>query len=247
MKLKDQKKPLGVVLAICASLNCTMAGAQANAAGSASSCLVVPSLEVNVGTPVEGVLELMNVDRGAIVQQGQLLARLSASVEEAAVSYSAAKAEFGARKRERNEDLRRQKLISAQELDEIETERRLSELELRERREQLRLRSIFSPLRGVIVERYRARGDLVNREKIFRIAQLDPLHVEAVVPAQLFGKLQNGQKRSVRLELLNIDVQATVSTVDRVIDPASGTFRVRLTLPNPKYEIPSGLRCSVVF
>lgn len=222
-------------------------GGNALAQGAASTCVVVPSMEVNVGTPVEGVLETVTVDRGALVQQGQLLARLEASVEAAAVSYSVAKAEFGNRKRQRNEELRRQQLISDQELDEIETERRLSELELRERQEHLRLRSIHSPIRGVVVERYRNRGDLVSRERIFRIAQLDPLHVEVVVPASLFGKVQNGQKRQVRLELLNISLPATVSTVDRVIDPASGTFRVRLALPNPKHEIPSGLRCSVDF
>lgn len=221
--------------------------AQSPAAGVASTCLVVPSLEVNVGTPVDGVLEVVNVDRGDVVERGQLLARLNSGVESAAVSYVAAKVEFGTRKRERNEDLRRQQLISEQELDEIETERRLAQLELREREEQLRLRSIVSPMRGVVVERFRGRGDMVSREKIFRLAQLDPLHVEAVIPAQMFGKVKLGQKGRVGLELIGSELEATVSSVDRVIDPASGTFRVRLALPNPKYRIPSGLRCSVGF
>lgn len=223
------------------------AHAQPLAAGVASTCLVVPSLEVNVGTPVDGVLEVVNADRGDLVERGQLLARLNSGVESAAASYVAAKVEFGTRKRDRNEDLRRQQLISEQELDEIETERSLAQLELREREEQLRLRSIVSPMRGVVVERFRGRGDMVSREKIFRLAQLDPLHVEAVIPAQMFGKVKLGQKGKVGLELIGTEVQATVSSVDRVIDPASGTFRVRLALPNPKYEIPSGLRCSLGF
>ncbi len=38
-----------------------------------------------------------------------------------------------------------------------------------------------------------------------------------------------------------------VTIVDRVIDPASGTFGVRLELPNPDYQLPSGLKCSVKF
>jgi hypothetical protein len=40
---------------------------------------------------------------------------------------------------------------------------------------------------------------------------------------------------------------AVVKIVDTVIDAASGTFGVRLELPNPDYHIPAGLKCQVVF
>lgn len=213
----------------------------------ASTCLLVPSMDVSVGTPVDGVLEAVNADRGDVVQAGQMLARLNAGVESAAVALVEAKAQFGQRKLSRNEDLYRKQLISSQEVDELETERELANRELRERREQLRLRSITSPIRGVVVERYRNRGDLVKQEKIFRIVQLDPLYVETVVAGDFFGRLKVGQVIQVQLPVLKQTVSAKVSTVDRVIDPASGTFRVRLTLPNPRNDIPSGLRCQVNF
>ena len=38
-----------------------------------------------------------------------------------------------------------------------------------------------------------------------------------------------------------------LATVDRVVDGTSGTFGVRLELPNPDYAVPSGLRCQVRF
>ena len=41
--------------------------------------------------------------------------------------------------------------------------------------------------------------------------------------------------------------KAKVTIVDRVIDAASGTFGVRLELPNPKYRLPAGLKCKVSF
>ena len=210
-------------------------------------CMLLPSLEVDVGTPVDGVLESVTVDRGDIVAAGKLLARLNTGVEAAAVDYQAAKAKFGARKLDRNKDLQAKQLISSQELDEIETEHRLAELELNQKQEQLKLRSILSPMDGVIVDRYRNRGDLVKQEKIFRIAKLSPLHVEAVAPAALFRRIQVGQRFQVALPLLGTKVTANVSNVDKVIDAASGTFRVRLQLPNPKYELPSGLRCNIDF
>jgi cobalt-zinc-cadmium efflux system membrane fusion protein len=36
-----------------------------------------------------------------------------------------------------------------------------------------------------------------------------------------------------------------VTQIDRVLDPASNTFRVRLALPNPGHRLPAGLRCRV--
>jgi len=41
--------------------------------------------------------------------------------------------------------------------------------------------------------------------------------------------------------------KANVTVVDQIIDAASGTFGVRLTLPNPKNTIPVGLKCKVRF
>jgi hypothetical protein len=38
-----------------------------------------------------------------------------------------------------------------------------------------------------------------------------------------------------------------VTVVDRVVDAASGTFGVRLELPNPDYKLPGGLKCDIRF
>ena len=39
----------------------------------------------------------------------------------------------------------------------------------------------------------------------------------------------------------------TVRLVDKVMDAASGTFVVRMELPNPKGTLPAGLKCRVRF
>lgn len=210
-------------------------------------CLIEPSLEVNVGTPVDGVIQSIHADRGDVVAPGQVLARMVAGVELAAVELQTAKAEFGARKRARNEELQRKNLISQQELDELTTEQRLAELELKEREEQLKLRAVQSPIHGVVVDRYRNSGDIVRQEKIFRLVQLDPLFVETVVPGSRFGRVRNGQTFNVTLQHMSGKLEAKVVAVDRVIDAASGTFRVRLSLPNPGMRIPPGQRCRVNF
>ena len=51
---------------------------------------------------------------------------------------------------------------------------------------------------------------------------------------------------SVLPELAGVSaVSARVTHVDRVIDVASNTFRVRLSLPNPGQALPAGARCKV--
>jgi hypothetical protein len=38
-----------------------------------------------------------------------------------------------------------------------------------------------------------------------------------------------------------------VVIADRVVDAASGTFGIRVELPNPKLVLPAGLKCKVRF
>jgi len=130
------------------------------------------------------------------------------------------------------------------------TETKLHEEELKKDRESLKLRSIVSPLDGVVVERKLAPGELVRTDKsvVLRLAQLHPLNVEVIAPAQLFGSVQVGSVGRVNLApFVQGAHQARVVVVDKLIDAASGTFGVRLQLPNPGYKIPAGIKCTVEF
>jgi len=219
-------------------------------ASGALECLIEPSLVVNVGSSVDGVLEQVLVDRGATVHKGQVVARLQSGVEAAAVKLSEARVEFGKRKVERNEALYQKQLISAQDRDELVTEVKLREEELKKDRETLRLRTIMSPINGVVVERKLAPGDFIRTDKsmVMKLAQIDPLNVEVIAPASIYGTVKVGMAGNVSLEpLLPGSYKAKVVVVDKVVDAASGTLGVRLQLPNPGHKIPAGIKCTVDF
>jgi len=80
---------------------------------------------------------------------------------------------------------------------------------------------------------------------VVKIARIDPLRVEAVLPAERFGTIAPGQAVSLMLSLEGREVvhEARIERVDPVLDAASGTFAVRLQLPNSDAAIPSGLEC----
>lgn len=213
-------------------------------------CMVEPHKVVNVGMSVDGVLEEVMVERGDLVKKGQVLAKLTTGVESASVELSRARVEFDRRKVERNEDLFNKQLISEQERDEMMTEFDLHQAELKRELESLKLRTILSPIDGVVVERRLSTGEMIRADKsvVLTLAQINPLNVEVIAPASMFGSIRVGSQGTVNLEpFSNRSLKANVAVVDKLIDAASGTFWIRLHLPNPDYKIPAGIRCTVKF
>lgn len=239
------------------------------------ACLIQPSLVVALSSPVEGVLETVTVDRGAVVREGQVLATLESSLEKAAVAVAKAKAdaqaplkstqaklEFSVRKLARAEDLSHKQTLSRHELDEAQTERnlaeinrleavenqRLAELELRRADAALALRTIRSPIAGVVVERLLSPGEVVKLTPILKLARIDPLRIEVFAPLSWLGKLSVGMEADVIPDSSPAAVyRARVTEIGRVLDAASGTVHVELELPNASLNLPAGLKCTVRF
>lgn len=91
-------------------------------------------------------------------------------------------------------------------------------------------------------------GEFVSDDEILRLVQLDPLHIEVVVPVEYLDSIRTGMQATVHPQQpVGGEYQAEVVTVDQVVDAASGTFGVRLALPNHEYKLPAGLRCTVAF
>lgn len=246
----------------------------AAAAGSrALDCMIQPHLVVQVGSGVPGLIESIAVDRGDRVERGQALVQLVARVERAALAVARERAaqqgevavarssrELAERELERARELHAQNFVSQTYLDKARAEARVAggrNESAQERRSlaarevelaaaQLAQRTIRSPIDGVVIERFMAPGEFVDQKPMLRIAAVDPLRVDVLVPASAFGQIAPGQRASVVPELLSRSAhEAVVRTVDRVVDAATNTFRVRLELPNPGAALPAGLRCKV--
>ncbi len=238
-------------------------------------CLISPEQVADVGSQVIGVIDAVHVDRGDVVKKGQIVATLRADVERAALGVARSKADADAEMRAatanrdlakqrlaRAEDLFNKKFISEQALEQARSEADIAAQKLAQAREQQKIwqrelglagaqleqRVIRSPIDGVVVERYLNSGERIEVKPVLRVATIDPLRVEVVVPAALYGQIQPGADGTVRPDLPHIGtLAAKVTLVDRVIDAASNTFRVRMQLPNPKLEVPAGSRCRADF
>lgn len=239
------------------------------------ACVIKPSAEISIGTPVEGLIQTVPVDRGDWVIKGQVIVTIESSLEEATVALAKAKAEaeatlkssqvkvgFSSRNLERAMDLFKTNSIARHDVDQAQTEkalaemsyqeasenRRLAELELHRAVAALHLRTIRSPINGVVVDRLLSPGELARQTPVMKLAQVDPLRVEVYAPLSLLGRLKTGMRADVRPEGKGQPVyQAKIVVVNRVVDSASGTFGVRLEMPNLNNAIAAGLACAVEF
>lgn len=239
-------------------------------------CLMDATQRVKLGASVTGLIRAVHVNRGDIVRRGQVVAQLAAEVEEAnaalarvrarndaPVASAELRADHARRRAGRLERLRASNAVSERDYDEAATEARVAALALRDAQmnleaaqaellraeEQVAQRRLVSPLDGIVVERHLAAGEYLHEQaQLLTLAQIDPIHVEVYLPVAYFGQVAPGDTATVMPEQpVGGAHQARVSVVDRVMDAASGTFGVRLLLPNPDLALPAGLRCRVKF
>ena len=218
-----------------------------------------------------GIVHQVHVKRGESVRAGQVLVTLRADVERANASAAKTRAAVDAevlaaqtgvtlaeQKQRRAQSLQAQNFVSPQAVDlargELDiAQQKLNQVKGQQRiwveergvaEAQLALRTVRSPFDGVVVERFVNPGERVDDRPLVRVAVIDPLRVELMVPTAQYGSFSLGDSVTIRPELPGAGaVNATVQHVDRVFDAASNSFRVQLSLPNADHRLPAGLRC----
>lgn len=199
------------------------------------------------------------------VEKAQLdLARATAQMG-AGLEAARARQQLAGIRASRMRELFEQGAVTKEELEQVLYEEELSVLGVREVEEALLMagldvkvaeamlsrRTVRSPVDGVVIELFLSPGELVNRTgsaEIVRIAQAHPLKIDVIAPLSLFRKIKAGQKALVSpQDPIGGIHEATVRVVDPLVDAASGTFRIRLELPNEDLQVPAGVRCRVQF
>jgi len=238
-------------------------------------CVIQPSVAVELSSSASGVLSHIYVERSQWVSRGEIVAQLESSAEQAALELIQAKvdssleiefrgqsASLASRQLNRVNEARTREFLSHEEIDTRKTEARLSKIQLEQAEENKRFlnmelleakktlerRSIRSPINGLVTEQLKYIGEFVDGDPVVKVVQLNPLYIQTIVSAEYMGDITPGMQASIQTSSGgDARYLATVDTVDQVVDIASGTFGVRLTLPNPEYSNTAGLRCTVQF
>lgn len=239
-------------------------------------CLIEPQDRIEVATPVEGIVAEVAIERGDRVEAGQVIVRLDSEVEQIALALAQARAanDHGIRARaarvafleaqsERNATLAARNAISAtvaeesrleveiarEELEEARLELEFARIEAQQAAAVLDLKTLRAPVSGIVTERLLSPGEYQqNQSHIVTIARMDVLRVEAFAPLSYFPRLSVGDPVLVRPEApIGGSYEGRIEVIDRVFDPATATFGLRIAVPNPDLALPAGLRCDVAF
>lgn len=237
-----------------------------------TDCVVRPNTVVELTSADQGVLDAVRVRRGTTVAKGDVIGLLEDQMQRAEVRLARLRAEntvaleaakdrvaFRLAEKTRAEDLaaRGATTRSAKEQSEIEYQLALRELDGAERELEfaqaqlekaemmLERRKILSSVSGVVMRVTRTAGEYVTEQApVATIVALDPLHVEAYLPIADYPLLNTGQVAQISIAApFDLLAEARVDVIDRMFDAASGTFGVRLLVPNPEGKIPSGVKC----
>ncbi|MFK8030205.1 MAG: efflux RND transporter periplasmic adaptor subunit [Gammaproteobacteria bacterium] len=274
-KLVDVRKICSLAIAGFVAVCLMPVSAAESVDGMDFDCLLDPKTQVMVGAPTQGIVDAVKVKRGDKVSAGDVLATLDSRLEKAELKHAQMRSQMtsdiAARQADyrlakvtmnRLEDLYKKKLAPAQQRDEavaaLEVARmalaqardnqQLSEQEYARAREVVAQHVIRSPISGVVVDQVAFPGEFIYENPLMIVAQVDPLKVEAILPARFFGGVDVGMSASVWPEIENgAPLEVTISSVDRIIDSASGTFTVHLEVENPDNKIPAGQRCRLAF
>lgn len=245
-------------------------------AGTGFDCIARPKAVTELASQGQGVLTEILVERGDTVTRGQVVARLDSELQQSAVGLARIRAEneaaiaagqarlkFRQTEFDRVTTLMDRGSTSQATLDEAAVElqlargevemamaeRRIAEAELAQARQRLARREVVAPFDAVVVEVTASLGEHAHEEApVMTLAQLDPLRVEAYLPILYNGQVVHGQEAVVAFPA-PIDTRRTaqVTAIDRVFDAASGTFGIRLDLPNPGFALPGEIRCTLRF
>lgn len=188
------------------------------------------------------VVEIL-VEEGDRVTEGQVLARLDG--DRLRLEMERARANLGKLDQEykRNMQLFERGLVSSGAFEDLKYE--LEALRAIYRLTQLEYdyTQIRAPIPGVIAQRHIRLGNtLAVNEPVFQVTELDPLVAYLHIPEREFRRLEAGQAAELVLDAIpGQRFKAQVQRISPVVDPATGTFKVTMEVPDQDGRLKPGM------
>lgn len=198
-----------------------------------------------IGAPVGGILQTVDVDLGTRVQEGQAIAKIwSASIAE-----SLAKAVLSHQTLDRERKLRAGKVTSQASLDEAEAMHRAACQQLRtlgfteaqieemgKRPQEQVLMEVRAPFAGEIAERTAVRGALVEMgQQLFTLVDHSTVWAMLQIPEASLARAQVGQAVELRVDSLPGKVfVGRLTWIGLGVDERTRMARARAEFDNPE-------------
>jgi membrane fusion protein, multidrug efflux system len=226
--------------------------------------------DVDIRARVEGFLETVNFQEGTFVKQGDLLYTIDRKPLEAIVAEGkASQATAEARLSKANNDVTRytplvaKQAVSKQELDNALADQDASKSQVEAAKASVEKATldlgytrVTSPISGLVGTTQVKPGNLVGRGEstlLTTISQINPILFKVGVTEADYlrvarqviaaGKSSGGSRAGIELTLADGTLYpqtGKINTVERAVDPSTGTLGMELVFPNPQQILRPG-------
>jgi RND family efflux transporter MFP subunit len=204
-----------------------------------------------IASRVMGTITSVKVKEGDRVHAGQVL--MTVDDRDIAQRVRAAEKAVEASKQnkslmdityQRYRKLHDEKAISQQEIDQIETQKKVADMEyerasamLAETRIQHGFTRITSPVSGIVTEKKIELGSMaVPGTPILTVEDNSYFRIEANVDERLSGKLKIGMPVDVIIDSIGQETKGWISEIIPAVDPMSRTFLIKVDLKMPSLK-----------
>jgi len=201
------------------------------------------SLEANKQAEVlaraEGVVGELLAEEGDTVPRGGALLRIDNDEYRFRLEQSEARTAQLRAAFERLQAMRQEEIATEEEMEAARADLASAEADEGLARLALSYTTVTAPFAGVVTERHIDPGENVSAgTPLFSLADVTPLLARVHVPSREFRELELDQDVQLVLDSTGERLSGRIDLISPVIDPASGTIKVTVEVP----DYPAGIR-----
>ncbi|WP_138435858.1 efflux RND transporter periplasmic adaptor subunit [Marinobacter shengliensis] len=202
---------------------------------------------IEVANEVPGVIESINFESGDTVQKGDVLIRLDAAIDEAALRTRRAEAQLAEQEFKRVSDLLPKRAVSQSQYDEAKANYDAARARVNEAEAQLGKKVIRAPFDGTLGIRMVDQGQyLPTGTPIVEINMLNPIYVDYTLSEKYLPEVDRGYPVTVTVAAVPDEAfSGEVSAINTSVNPETRTVRIRATLNNEDGKLRPGMFATI--
>lgn len=208
-----------------------------------------PAQDIHLSSRAAGIVEKFHVEEGESVAAGDAILSLDSDQERADLQQAEAVLRGARSELERAEaelariaPLTSENIYSEKQLVDVRTQVELARSKVEQAEAAIALskarlanRTLVSPIAGIFLKTNKSVGEAVERfETVARVVDVSSLEMVVYCDSRyfsVFGLSENVQVRILKSTEEQPIVDAKIVHIDPIIDPSSGTFRIKLKIP----------------
>lgn len=203
---------------------------------------LLPEEETQIRSEVSGRVIKLNINEGAVVQQGELLVKLFDADLQAQLKKLQVQLEIAIKSEERNKELLQINGISQQDYDLASLQVENLKADIQSTRIAISKTEIRAPYRGQVGLRNISLGAYLSpTEVVTTLRKVDRLKLEFSVPEKYAREIRQGNKIRFRVDGGEETHSASVIATESQVDQATRTLRVRAMVTEKHPELVPGI------